>query len=350
MNQNIYTPMTSLSVDSHSNVPWWNRSVIGKDSLLEDLTRQFSKPEVSESAVFLYSREMMSLAVFAKTIEAIDSEKFGKEEFLVFVKMKYLLSQGINEYQGIYESLKLLKVAIDAKDYFIAIDQTELQYRGKKQQEFYQFVESLLWDHKDKAAFRKQVHLKLADSLPQIKTEEGKTALQSYAEHIEQLSDNELGLKLLSLFKRYQLADYSILRVISEIIQSLGKRDLLDFNGLLSLVRVNYDVFEKLQNIIGITEQQSTPETYGLMIQYIGLSNRHGLSNLKFKELMNVMKKWDQAYQTLIGIRQEHPPSQYKQPKAFKQAIPGVKIYAKYKKWLTDKKTGMVFLDLGDES
>ncbi|EAM50900.1 hypothetical protein WH8501_05795 [Crocosphaera watsonii WH 8501] len=52
----------------------------------------------------------------------------------------------------------------------------------------------------------------------------------------------------------------------------------------------------------------------------------------------------------MIGIRQEHPPSQYKQPKAFKQAIPGVKIYAKYKKWLTDKKTGMVFLDLGDES
>ena len=51
----------------------------------------------------------------------------------------------------------------------------------------------------------------------------------------------------------------------------------------------------------------------------------------------------------MIGIRQEHPPSQYKQPKAFKQAIPGVKIYAKYKKWLTDKKTGMVFLDLGDE-
>ncbi|WP_107667039.1 hypothetical protein [Cyanothece sp. BG0011] len=349
MNKKTDTAITSLSSDSHKDVPWWNRSVIGEDSLVEDLLGKFSKQEVSESALFLHNREMTDLKVFAKTAEAIDNEKFGQEEFLIFVKMQYLLRKGINEYQGLYESLQLLKVAIDAKDCFISIDQAELRYRGTKQQEFYEFVESLLSDHENKAAFREQVHMRLADLLPQIKTEEGRTALQNYAKYLDQLSDNELGLKLLSLFKTYELADYSILRVISELIQSLGKRDLLDFKGLVALVRVNYGLFEKLQAIIGLSERQSTPETYGLMIQFIALANRHGISHLKFDELIKVMKKWYKPYQAVIGIRQEHPPSEYKQPKEFKEAIPGVEIYEKYKKWLTDKKTGMVFIDFGDD-
>ncbi len=85
------------------------------------------------------------------------------------------------------------------------------------------------------------------------------------------------------------------------------------------------------------------------MIQFIALSNRHAISYLKFNDLMKVMRKWFRSYQSVIGIRQEHPPSQYKQPKEFKEAIPGVEIYEKYKKWLTDKKTGMVFVDFGDE-
>ncbi|MGB5593580.1 MAG: hypothetical protein WBM32_09160 [Crocosphaera sp.] len=349
MNKNPDTSISSISPESHQDTPWWNRAVIGEDSLVEDLLGKFGKEKVSESAIFLHNREMTDLRVFAKTAEAIDNEKFGNDEFLIFVKMQYLLRRDLNEYQGIYGSLQLLKVAIDAKDCFISIDQAELRYRGRKQQDFYKFVESLLKDHEDKEAFRQQVHTRLADLILQVKTEEGRKALQSYAKYLDQLSDNELGLKLLSLFKAYDLADYSILRVISEMIQSLGKRDLLDFKGLVSLVMVNYGIFEKLRDIIGLSEKQSTPETYTLMIQFIALSNRHAISYLKFNDLMKVMRKWFRSYQSVIGIRQEHPPSQYKQPKEFKEAIPGVEIYEKYKKWLTDKKTGMVFVDFGDE-
>ena len=350
MKKNTDTSISSISVDSHKDKdgPWWNRPVMGEDSLVEDLLEKFSKEEVSESARFLHNREMTDLKVFAKTAEAIDNEKFGNDEFLVFVKMQYLLRRDMNEYQGLYGSLQLLKVAIDAKDCFIAIDQTELRYRGSKQQDFYKFIEVLLKDHENKTAFREQVHMRLADLLPQVKTEEGKTALQSYAKYLDQLSDNELGLKLLSLFKTYDLADYSILRIISDLIQSLGKRDLLDFKGLVSLVMVNYELFEKLRDIIGLSPGQSTPETYTLMIQFIALSNRHAISYLKFDDLIKVMRKWFKPYQSVMGIRQEHSPNKYKQPQEFKESIPGLEIYNKYKKWLTDKKTGMVFIDFGD--
>ncbi|MGK7942209.1 MAG: hypothetical protein AB4062_19040 [Crocosphaera sp.] len=352
MNKNFDTsfPSTFSESQKDKDTPWWNRPVVGEDSLVEDLLDKLSKKQVSESALFLHNREMTDLQVFAKTAEAIDNEKFGKEEFLVFVKMQYLLRRGINEFAGLYESLQLLKVAIDAKDCFISIDQTELRYRGTKQQHFYKFVERLLEDHEDKAAFREQVQMRLADLIPQVKTEEGRTALQSYAKNLDQLSENELGLKLLSLFKAYELADYSILRVISEMIQSLGKRDLLDFKGLVALVRVNYDVFEKLRDIIGLSERQSTPETYTIMIQFIALSNRHAISYMKFDDLIKVMRKWFKPYYAMIGIREEHPPTEYKQPKEFKEPIPGLEIYEKYKKWLTDQKTGMVFVDFGDEN
>ena len=242
-----------------------------------------------------------------------------------------------------------MKVAIDAKHYFISIDQAELRYRGLKQQEFYNFVESLLDDHENTTVFREQLQMRLADTLPQIKTEEGKTALQNYVKHINKLSDNELGLSLLSRFKAHQLADYSILRVIANFIRNLDQRNLLDFNDLLSLVKTNYILFEKLRDIIGLSEHQSTPETYALMIQFIALSNRHGVLYLKFNDLEKVLQQWYKPYQAILTIRQEHPFGAYKQPKVFKEAIPGVEIYEKYKKLLTDKKAGMVFIDFGHE-
>ena len=347
-NLDTSTSMNAGANQSPQETPWWNRKVIGENSLVEQFFSKSSKLEVPDEKKFIYGQNRTDLLVFAKTAQAIDSDKFAQEEFLIFVKLKYLFEHGINEYAGLYYSLRFLQVAIEAKDSFICIDQTELRYRGSKQQALYQFVESLLEDHDNKEAFRQKIQERLSDLLPQVKTEEGKTALQSYAQHLERLSENELGLKLLSLFKTYQLADYSVLRTISDLLQSLSKSNLQDFPSLLSLVKSNYQLFEQLRTIIGLAAWQSTPETYALMIQYIALSHRHAISYLKFDNLTKVMQQWFKPYQAMIAIRQEHPPGQYKQPKEFQEAIPGVEIYEKYKKWLTDKKTGIVYIDFGD--
>lgn len=346
--------ITQTSVNPDLNpqteaVPWWNRPVIGEGSLLAELFSKVSKPEVSESVVMLHNRELMDIRVFAKTAQAIDNEKFGSDEFLVFVKIQYLLRKGIGDYADLNRAIRLLQVAIEAKDSFITIDQTELRYRGSKQQQFYEHVQENLVNHASPQAFREQVQEKLTELMPQIKTDEGKTALQSYAKHMDRLSENELGLQLLSLFKTYELADYSILRTISDMIASLSKRDLKDAKSLISLVMVNFEVFDKLKKIIGISDAKSTPETYAIMIQYIALSNRHQLSFIKFNELMKVIRKWMKPYQALVGIRNEHPPTEYKLPKEFLEPIPGVEIYQKYKNWLTDKRTGMTYVDFGEE-
>ena len=85
------------------------------------------------------------------------------------------------------------------------------------------------------------------------------------------------------------------------------------------------------------------------MVHLIALYNRNGIVYLKFNDLVRVLRQWYTPYQAILSIRKAHPFGAYKQPKAFKEAITGVEIYEKYKKLLTDKKTGKVFINFGYE-
>jgi hypothetical protein len=62
--------------------------------------------------------------------------------------------------------------------------------------------------------------------------------------------------------------------------------------------------------------------------------------------LMKVIQKWYRNYQVILQIYQEYPASQYKLPQEFSEPIPGEALYLKYCKCLTDKKTGIVYMDL----
>lgn len=335
--------------------PWWKRGLFSQEGMVgrwfyKLLGRFFKLREVvSDSAIFLHNRAMMDIRVLGKNAEAVDNEKFGKEEFLVFVKLKYLLSRNFGEYADLYDSIRFLKLAIDAKDSFIAIDQIELSFRGSKQQEFYQYTEDLLGNYENTTTFQEDIRVKLAEVISQIKTEEGRVALQAYSKHLNRLCEDDLGLKLLSLFKAYQLADYSVLRRISDLIQSLDKQDLQSYSTLISLVMANYSAFESLRKIINVSDRNNNPDTYARMVQYIALNYRHGLSFIKFEELMSILKRWYGPYRTLIGIREAHPSHLYKQPRDFQDPIAGESTYFKYINWLTDKKTGIVYIDFETE-
>ena len=101
--------------------------------------------------------------------------------------------------------------------------------------------------------------------LPLLKTEEGKIALEAYVQAVSKISNNSLGMKLLLLFKKYQLDDYSTLRSVSNTIDQLESEDLLNLDSLLLLVMVKYNVFEKLGPIVGVEDKYNRPETYAKM-------------------------------------------------------------------------------------
>ena len=124
------------------------------------------------------------------------------------------------------------------------IESTELRFRSRKQQEFYRFVADSLSDNIDKDEFRNKIKRKLAEIIPLLNSEQGRNALQSYLKEVNQLSQNSLGLKLLALFKKYQLADFTILRTISDIVTKLEARDLLSHKSLVVLILEHLEVFE----------------------------------------------------------------------------------------------------------
>ena len=176
--------------------------LVGKESLLQLTLRKLRKSEVPTSTIELHNLKVREANQLAQAAQALDKDKFTQREFIAFLKIRYFFDQEIKGYENLWNPLQLLEVAIGAKNSYIYIDQIEMCYRSIKQQEFYNFVEQLL-NPLNRSTFRREIHKKLEEVLPHIKTEEGKGALQRYVQELDKLAKHELGLKLLSLFKLY---------------------------------------------------------------------------------------------------------------------------------------------------
>ncbi|QHU98876.1 hypothetical protein BWK47_01150 [Synechocystis sp. CACIAM 05] len=348
-------PAGKSSQSNKTNKPWWKRGIFSSDNAfgrwLQKILNKFlrTKETVPEEALFAHHQAAMEISVFGKSMDVLHKEDFLRnEEFCILVKLRYLLDNGIEEYAGINESIQLLKASIEAKDSFVIIDQTESRFRGGKQQQFYQFVEGLLTDFVSTEDFQDRLSQQLRETLTQIKTQEGQVALRNYTEQLQKLAERPLALKLLSLFKSYNLADYSLLRQISELVQQLSKKDVRDYQSLKPLIVANYRTFESLGKIISLPPQRSNPDTFMRMTQVLVLEYKYQLPFVQLANLLMVIKRWYQPYQNIIAVREQYPPHRYEQPPDFQTSIPGEAIFLKYKTWLTEKSTGVLFLDLGN--
>ena len=305
-----------------------------KEEVVEDLQEQYGKPKVPEKAVTLHNKTYRELKSIANRALRIADEKFGSEEFMLYTKIKKQVEQGINEYKTIGQSIRYLEVAIAAQSSFLKLESTELRFRSRKQQQFYNFVTDTISDDIDKDAFRDRVKNKLAQILPLLNSEEGRNALQSYLKEVNEISQHDLGLKLFSLFKKYQLDDFTILRTVSDITQQLESQDLFKIQGLTILVLEHYEVFEKLAPIIGVSQEEQSPETFAKMIQYMGLASRYSKAYQEFELLLKTLKKWEKPYKSVKLIREQYSANEYRIPPQFSTELPGVALYEKYQKHL----------------
>lgn len=303
-------------------------------NLFEELQDKFGNPQVPEGTVFLHDRAFKELLSLARKAERVDSEKFTSQEFLLLVRLKKAGKNGTQEEQQLHYSVELLRVAIATQNSFLRVEQTELRFRSTKQQEFYQFVLDAIAEEADKDKFRDKVKNKLAEVIPSLNTEEGKDALQAYFKEVNIISEHELGLKLFALFKQYQLADFSILKTISNLIERLEGYDLLAPKKLVILIIENYEVFEKIAPLIEFKRENQTPEEFIPILQYIGLANRYLEAYEKFLQLITVLKQWQKPYQTIQLIREEYTSKQYRILSQFTQEIPGLNLYRKYEKYI----------------
>jgi hypothetical protein len=304
---------------------------IRNNSFLSKFTDRFQKPKVLESDAFLHQRNFEKLAQIANQTENLNTDKFSNTEFKTFFMIKSRIAQSQDEYANLDQIIELFNVAISAQASFSTIDSIESKNCSSNQQEFYAFVLTLFAQGVEIDEFNRQIDLKLQDVLTRLKTDEGKVAVEVYRKEAIEIIKHPLAVKLLLLFKKYQLDDYSILRSVSNTIKLLESEDLLNLDALLLLVMVKYEVFEKLGPIVGVADEHNRPETYSKMLQYIGLKARHEDAYQKFQELLLLLKPWATYHQTVVNVRQKYNAESYRLPKDFTAEIPGEDLYNKYK-------------------
>ncbi|AIE75782.1 MULTISPECIES: hypothetical protein [unclassified Synechocystis] len=336
------------SLESEKEKPWWNRPVLGKGGLIEDIIN--SKKEVPEEALIERKKHINDLYIFAKTAEAIDSPQFLDGEFITYIKIQYMLDNDLGEYANLKQSYRYLELAIDVKDLLLFINQTELRYRGYKQQEFYDQVPEILKESEDAETFKQRLEYTVIEAIAQTKTPEGKEALNHYVDNLKQISDNLLGLNLLRRFHSFGQSDYSVLVSISDLIRNIEIRNIHDLPILIHLVNKNITIFDKISQIIQIPPEKNNSRSFALIVQFIALNHQHRNTALKFEELIKVLRQWLKYYSLIASIQQAYPETDYKQPPEFTELIPGEKIYRKYLNALTDKSQQIYYYDLGQNS
>ena len=199
----------------------------------------------------------------------------------------------------------------------------------------YQFVADNITDNVDKDAFRDRVKRKLSEILPLVNSEQGRNALKSYVQEVEKISQHDLGLKLLSLFKEYELDDFTILRTISNLVEQVKAQDILTDKNLMILVLGNYEMLEKIAPVLGIAVENVKPAFFTKILQYMGLVRRYENAEMHFQSLVKTIRQWQKPFNSLKIIRQQYYNSEYHLPKGFYQEIPGLNIYHKYKSYLS---------------
>ena len=294
----------------------------------------FGKTQIPAKAKDLHHKTFRKVLNLGKKLEKLDDEKFTSQEFILYLQLRGKINQGYRQKEPVCLSVKYLEVGILAQSSFLRLEQTELRYRSRNQQNFYNFVADNITDDIDKKAFGDRVQDKLIEIVPKINTEEGKKALQSYFDEVKNIAQYDLGLKLLSLFKKYQLADFTILRKVSDIVEQASAENLMTDDNLKLVVLENYETLKKLAPIIELEESDIKPQFFSKVLQYLALGRRYEKAFQEFQNLIKVLKQWENSYDSLKVIRQQYSNKEYSLPKEFYQDIPGLNVYHKYQEYL----------------
>jgi hypothetical protein len=296
-----------------------------------NVMQRFLKEQVAENDIRQHRRDLTNLKYLVQKAENLDSEKFQNNEFSMFSKIKSYIAHNVYEYADLNAVVDLLNVAIDAQKSFSAIYQIESQYQSKAQQEFYEFVGNTLnQENLDRHELKKKVLEKAEKACKEIKTEEGRGAIASYASSIVKVSENDFGIDLLRLFKKNHMSDYSIIGKIGESIDHLDSANLVDLDGLMLMVLEKSNAFEKIGAVLDLKDEANSPETHRKVLQFIGLKKRYQASYAKFQDLLATVKEFHRYYQSITAIREKYPESKYRIPVEFTLELPGLKLYKKY--------------------
>ncbi len=300
-------------------------------SLKERLSNFFHRETINPDIILKHNQALDKANTLKIMAQALENKRFREKDFILLLQIKHKFAEGLDEYKGLTSYLRLFQVAIDAKNSFLAIEQIELLYRSSQQQKFYQLVFHLLEQNVSNERFYQFVHQELAEVLLKIKTEKGKKALECYVNALDSLTHkDELGLKLLYLFKKYQLTNYSILQKVSNVVDVLKTQQIKNIGNILKIVKKESKLFEKLGRILEIPEAKNNNLTYAIILQHIVLQAKYTKVYCQFEKLIEVLGNWNKFYKTVESIRRQYNYNQYQKPQDFKKKLVMFDLYKKY--------------------
>jgi hypothetical protein len=330
---------------------------IGKKKEKEhDQTRE----TIASNTIEIHNQALSEAKILGSIMKNLDNPFFSSADFAFYVDIKSSLSHNTNEYQGLNDSAELFSLAIKARETFLKLEQTELRYRSRKQQELYDFVLDLLnqkfasekqeqndlesgvvkSQRKTEAyyspeEFKQAVRQKLAAVCQEIKTEEGQKPLQEYCDLLEELATKKsLGLKLLYLFKNSSGADFYMLKIIADMIVYLQDKDIKKLRAMEDLVSKNEPIFVQLGQIINVPKNLRHPHTFARLLQYVTFNIKYQSLLEQFSKIIIILKDWRRCYATVAELRARYPEHQYQLPEEFSKPIVGLDIYEKYNKYM----------------
>ncbi len=300
-------------------------------SLKERLNNFFHKETINPDIIIKHNQALDKANTLQILAQALEHKRFKEKDFILLLQIKNKFAEGLKEYKGLSAYLRFLQVAIEAKKSFLAIEQVELLYRSYQQQKFYDLVFHLLEQNVSNERFYQFIHQELTEILPKIKTQKGKKALECYVNALDSLTHkDELGLKLLYLFKKCQLTNYSILQQVSNVVDDLKNKNIKNTSNILKIVKKQNKLFEKLGSILEIPKVKNNPLTYAIMLQYMVFQSKYTKVYCQFEKLIEVLGHWKKFYKTAKSIRRQYSWNQYRQPQDFKKKLVILDLYKKY--------------------
>jgi hypothetical protein len=322
-----------------SKQPWSNTTPRDKKSLLQYFREALVGKKVPDKIISKYNQKINQMQLISPILQAFDPEKMCDEEFLLFLKIQQQLVKNSGEYQGLNTCIILLINALEKRYYLNKIEQIEAVNTGIVEQELYNFVEKILENLPDKLEFQASLVKKLESLLTVSEGDSVSSALNSYAESLEKIAQDNRQIELLYLFKKYKNSQCisSDLDTIAQVLNQYERAKLSNLDKLTQSIQSKNTVFQQIGNIFGIPKDKNNPSTYAKIIQYIILRYKYQKHYLQFKRLTELLLQWQKYYLIVISIQKEYHPHEYKQPKEFCQKLPGLEIYEKYKDYLPEE-------------
>lgn len=289
---------------------------------------------VPQAVIQFHKKTSRTLSVKAWHVRRIQMEKFDNNEFVMFLRIQRDLNLNRGKHKRIKHAVELFEVALDVKDSFLLIEQTEMRFRSSTQQKFYQFIGELLTKSYTSQKALKLVGKAFKKIYPRIKTKQGQTVMKDYVSAIKNVFRHRFGIELLTLFKKSKLKYYAMLFNISRIVKTTRKKDVRDLRKLAIMVHDNRADFQRLGKILELPQELNSPNTYARMVQYVTLKYRHRSSAEQFQKLMQYLVEWEDSFKILMDIRQEYTTQRYQPINEFFAPVPAWDIYRKYKEYV----------------